>query len=348
MASSTERIAQMTQRHADQRASIILRLVKLLLGMWGGFDGWYDETLVDGQAARSAQMVDAANARARNLARSYMSSVLTEMGAAPEAIGKVIDSYPRIGVSSMAAYTRPARQFVYARSQGATIEEARLVATRRVEALATQDVKLADRDEAANVMAAAARNTRARKVTAFRRVIHPELSKTGTCGLCLVASQRVYRVGDLLPLHGPSCNCDTLPIVKGDDPGFRLNEDDLKSIYAAAGSTFADDLLNTRITINEHGELGPVLVKQGDNFRTAEDAGRPAYVKPTPASIREAQEAARDEVAEKLAAAQRRYDEMPSRDDGSPAAEKLAVFRAIKSMRDHLAALEAALRLSTT
>jgi hypothetical protein len=30
------------------------------------------------------------------------------------------------------------------------------------------------------------------RVTGYRRVVHPELSRTGTCGLCIVASDQVY------------------------------------------------------------------------------------------------------------------------------------------------------------
>ena len=37
-------------------------------------------------------------------------------------------------------------------------------------------------------------------IRAYRRVIHPELSKGGTCGLCIAASDRIYFVDDLLAL----------------------------------------------------------------------------------------------------------------------------------------------------
>ncbi len=45
-----------------------------------------------------------------------------------------------------------------------------------------------------------------RGVTQYRRVIHPELSKTGTCGLCAVASTRTYHTSALMPLHS-NCKC---------------------------------------------------------------------------------------------------------------------------------------------
>lgn len=98
-----------------------------------------------------------------------------------------------------------------------------------------------------------------RKVLGWRRVIRPELSKTGTCGLCFVASFRMYSRKNLNAIHA-RCNCVVLPATAVFDPGRGMNEADLKRVYrAAGGSTRAGDLLNTRVSIREHGELGQVL-----------------------------------------------------------------------------------------
>ena len=45
----------------------------------------------------------------------------------------------------------------------------------------------------------------------YRRVIHPELSETGTCGLCVVASTRVYGKKMLAPMHS-HCKCTTIGV----------------------------------------------------------------------------------------------------------------------------------------
>jgi hypothetical protein len=104
-------------------------------------------------------------------------------------------------------------------------------------------------------------------VKRYRRVLRPELSVTGSCGLCIAASDRIYRVRELMPIHPPSCKCTTLPIVGDDDPGRSLNRVDLDRLYAEAGSTAAADLRRTRYKVNEHGEFGPVLTRAGDSFR---------------------------------------------------------------------------------
>jgi hypothetical protein len=62
-------------------------------------------------------------------------------------------------------------------------------------------------------------------------------------------------------------------VTKGFDPGLRLNDDDLKEFYkTAGGSTFAADLVNVRVSVGEHGELGPVLHRDDDNLRDHLDA----------------------------------------------------------------------------
>jgi hypothetical protein len=341
MPASLERLQKVSDRHAQSRQSLITQLLKLLLGFWGDFDGWYDPTLVAGQSARSADLVAAATANARRLARSYTLAVLTDMGGWPTRPPAQVDFYPRNGVSALEAYSRPATQFVYARSQGATVDEAKKIALDRLTGLATQDVKLATRDEQRRLYMAAP------KVTGYRRIIHPELSESGTCGLCVVASSRIYHTADLMPLHGPSCNCDTMPITAGDDPGFRLNDDDLQKIYEAAGSNAAEDLVNTRVTINEHGELGPVLWKEGDHFKSAKESGRPAFKKPTADNVRADMVRALDGAEKRLVDAQTAYDLFAAQpgamEPNTPLNDKrVRLYRAQKAISDHVAALKAA------
>ena len=73
------------------------------------------------------------------------------------------------------------------------------------------------------------------------------------------ASFRMYSRKNLNAIHA-RCNCVVLPATAVFDPGRGMNEADLKRVYrAAGGSTYAGDLLNTRVSIREHGELGQVL-----------------------------------------------------------------------------------------
>lgn len=101
------------------------------------------------------------------------------------------------------------------------------------------------------------------QIIGWRRVIRPELSKHGVCGLCVVAATQWYTRKNLKAMHN-LCKCETLPVTKSADPGLRWNAEDLRNnldeIYGAAGgSTYGKKLKRVRVSVREHGELGPVL-----------------------------------------------------------------------------------------
>lgn len=95
------------------------------------------------------------------------------------------------------------------------------------------------------------------QATRYRRVVHPELSKGGACGLCIVASTQIYTRPDLKPIHD-RCHCDVLPIVGEVDPGHALNGLDLGSLYEAAGdSTHGWNLKKVRVKAGEIVKTAP-------------------------------------------------------------------------------------------
>lgn len=104
------------------------------------------------------------------------------------------------------------------------------------------------------------------KIIGWRRVVRPELSMQGPCGLCVVAATNWYTRQNLKAIHN-LCKCVTLPVTKTQDPGLRMNQEDLRAnldrIYGAAGgSTYGKDLKRLRVVVREHGELGPILTRQ--------------------------------------------------------------------------------------
>lgn len=324
-------ITKSVEAYANLSEALILKLLRMLWALWSPFDqsDWWDDDLVAGNAAKSATLVTSVLHQVRLDQRSFSSSVFKKLGVGMTTLAPMTDEYARSNVTPFEVYQRPAKEYRFLTSQGLVFDETRMRSKTRLEGLARADALRTRMDEAQRLNAANP------KVIGTRRVIHPELSKTGTCGLCLVAATQFYKVTELQPIHPPSCHCGTLPITKSADPGLKLTQDDLKVIYAAAGSSRAEDLANTRITVNEHGELGPVLVREGQHFKTAEEAGRPAYVKPTPATIRAARVAERDQITRALARAEADYAKLVPGADGS-----IAVFRAIKNMKERLASIE--------
>lgn len=64
----------------------------------------------------------------------------------------------------------------------------------------------------------------------YRRVIHPELSASGTCGLCVAAATRVYRKKTLAPMHS-HCKCTTIGVSATSDVGRDINDGDVDEAW---------------------------------------------------------------------------------------------------------------------
>ncbi|NVC23396.1 hypothetical protein E7Z53_08065 [Kocuria salina] len=290
----------------DAQAAITAKLTGVLIdqlrSLWSDFDGWYDGELVRTQARASASLVETTQAEVRKQTTAYMRQVYQEMDAIfPE---DDIDheilgfQYARHGVDVEDVYERPVEQYRRARALNVPEGAARARALQRVEKLAQTDMMLTQRDQEHEVIrtppSPREKRTEQRKpparrrseVKGYRRIIHPERSKTGTCGLCAAAASRIYSVEDLMPVH-TGCQCTVLPITAAGDPGLTLNEADLNRLYGAAGSTGRQDLSHVRVVIDEHGELGAVMREDGTTELT-EDSPRMTAARR--ASIRKAKE----------------------------------------------------------
>lgn len=131
----------------------------------------------------------------------------------------------------------------------------------RLERMVNDDMGIASRQASQDAMLAAPRG----RITGYRRVVHPELSESKTsCGLCVVASTRVYRISELLPIHN-LCKCEVVPIIGGNDPGAQINDEDLGVLYDEAGTNVGyakgggAQLKREEYVVFDHPELGPVL-----------------------------------------------------------------------------------------
>jgi hypothetical protein len=80
----------------------------------------------------------------------------------------------------------------------------------------------------------------------------------GACQFCLLASTQRYRTGALMPMH-PNCNCIPVPIFGDRDPGRVVDKAGLALLKKAKAD-------GTKVVVNEHGELGPLLSNAADNF----------------------------------------------------------------------------------
>lgn len=238
-------------------------------------------TIITGRTVRAAGAVDVTKLRRKmtqDLADEILAgvrrSVWVELGQLGDQPSTVVEPSPPWGLEDGREYQNPADAYgkvadnyrwnVTAR--GDSEDEAQEKARVRISVVAQSDVTLAVREQYRNSMSA-------QGATGWRRVLHPELSETGPCGLCVVAADRVYKTEDLLPLHN-RCVCEVLPVYGRVDPGLTLNGDDLAALYAAAGGNTREDLRRIRVVLTEHGELGPILVDGDRHYRSPEEVAR--------------------------------------------------------------------------
>jgi hypothetical protein len=82
----------------------------------------------------------------------------------------------------------------------------------------------------------------------------------------VAAATRIYTTGNLKPIHD-GCNCLTMPIVGGNDPGDALNRLDMGQIYDDANTTDGWTLKQTRYVMGTDGHLEAVKTRKKDGPR---------------------------------------------------------------------------------
>ena len=260
------------QAAARQRVTTtVLAAVRRALGLLGP-GGYYDRDATETYVRSVAQAVLAGRTMVAGSTDAYLRAQLARAGARPPKTTPPPAPRPR-GIPVEEEFLRPVKEYRYARFRGLDELVAEERAAERAAVIAEMDLALAARDTAHDLL------SQTDGVTGYRRVIHPELNRQragghAVCGLCIAASDRIYRRAELLPLH-ERCYCEVAPIVAGQpDPGSSVNEETFAQLYEAAGSTAAAALKRTRWVVQQHGELGPVLRAAGDAFRDADDVAQ--------------------------------------------------------------------------
>ncbi|WP_280470998.1 hypothetical protein [Nocardia cyriacigeorgica] len=157
---------------------------------------------------------------------------------------------------------RAASEYRYSRSTGVSHTDASRAAETRIDALVDGNLQIAR--SLIEQRALEQIVDLDRTVVGYRRIIHPELSRGGVCGMCVVAADRTYSIGELKAIHH-RCKCTVLPRFKDWDPGRDLNSSDLQALYDAAGGNTPQLLKRVRYRLSAHSELGLMLVAGGSS-----------------------------------------------------------------------------------
>lgn len=257
-------------RHAAAREDLDARSIAAIVAMYAGVN-FYDRVAVDEAAEAAADASDTAVLLAAGLMAQYLSTVTSTMSGEDLPTSAVLIPPIRNGADMRKVFQRPAKLFRRQVAKGVPAAEAFKQAMDLAAVLTETNNTLAMRLAAQTALAELGKSA---DITGYRRIVRPELSRTGSCGLCIVASDRIYKKALLMPIHA-RCNCGVLPIIGAaygaGDPGNSLNNLDLDELYAEAGSNNSYDLKKVRVQVNEHGELGPVLTSASDDFTGPSD-----------------------------------------------------------------------------
>ena len=300
----------------DQQEATTQRLIEgttnALRAPLSDFHGWYDHSAIGAISKLLASLLRGFEGAAARQADSYMAQAISIVtGKKFQPVGIRRTQLGRNGVTNDAVLGRIANTY---RFQQGAVDKAFIEAGRsgkfldlatpgdaafdRLNRIIGTNLQMAQRAQVITTMAAADR------VQVYRRIIHPELTHEGTCGLCIAASDRLYSKAELLPIH-PGCHCTVLPGTRDFDP-HSVNEIDFKTLYRDASEfgkgTSAEALRKTRYKVDEHGEIGPVIRPHDEP------------IKPEPAKETNAERRARQR-AELI----RRYKEREAAAEGEPA-----------------------------
>lgn len=291
-------LSTLVKAQAAVRSQLTDQAIQLAASAATKFHRWYDTDAITEWATKLADSVGRLQRLQARSTDAYLARALSQMtGQLVRPIGAVDVDSLRTGVTHPGVYGRGADVYRYQQSlfdrtsrllsessvengvathsgqpvEPPAVDEPAPAAHARLLSVAEMDIQLADRAQTAQVFS---HHEEKLDIRGWRRVIHPERSKGGTCGLCIAASDRIYHVDELRPIHG-RCECTSLPIIGSQDPGGGLNNLDLKTLYQHAGDTTSGIALKrTRYKVDDHGELGPVLTSDKDSFRGPKTAER--------------------------------------------------------------------------
>lgn len=275
MASKT--LETITSGMEQTRRQLVDSYVRQARTVWENLtpSDWWNDAMTYTAAARLAILELALIEQVRKLGISYADETLKLVGVKPQGdAGSLV--YPRANTDAWLTAARPAESYRDMAVESPSIRPEKWpdrtsrdyeTVNRWRESAYRRLATTVDEDVQRTMSSAALNRYRNSKVLEYRRVIHPELSKTGSCGLCVIAADRWYSTANLMPLHA-NCHCGVAPAGSDYDPGLQLNRKDLQGLYDTAGGRTAAELRNVKVMSYDHGELGPMLcvedVKQRD------------------------------------------------------------------------------------
>lgn len=223
-------------------------VVRYIETAWGDLDDYRDEA-IDAFARQVAPVVAGAQRKIATLTDAYIAAMATEAtGATVAPVGippAAVSSATIRGVAGREVYGRVGPEVWTALARGDSLESAIKQGLSRAIAAARTDLQLAKTHAVAFV------TEKSSHVSGYFRV--PD---AGACDLCLTAADQTYSRGDLMPIH-ERCACDVEPAF-GDE-------------QRTASDIPPEPDRAVDVAVEQHGELGPVLVEADQQFTGPDD-----------------------------------------------------------------------------
>lgn len=264
--------------YQQQTSSLRDQVVAFLTALWHSL-GQYRAGNAADFTAQAVPFVEAAMIHMQTITAAYLATLHGMAGGSevPLASPTLGIAAVRNGADPVDVYGRPFH-LVWRRLNelqpldGPKIEQAIQSGLDRAVQTAVTDLQLAKTHTAQDQMA------RSEKIVGYRR----ELEGAYSCALCVIASTRRYHKAELMPIH-PACDCEVVPIFKGDNVDMNLDPALLEAVHATVADKFGRDSTAAReirgafkdngksvlyrdvLVTHQHGELGPVLAVRGQN-----------------------------------------------------------------------------------
>lgn len=208
--------------------------------LWSGL-GAYRDANVDRFVRVAVPKVQAGQIATARLTAQFLGGAVLSRDA-------IVAARP---VEQSVEYRRPAVKLYTLLSQGLAFADALTQSTELVGDLTATDMQLALRAQSQASLDAGG-------YSQYRRV----LTGSENCPRCAIAASNVYSTRDLLPIHA-HCDCTVEPIRDG-IPSMDFSALELTGARAeqVAGGASYESL----VTVQEHGELGPVIAWASDSF----------------------------------------------------------------------------------
>jgi hypothetical protein len=253
--------------HQRLVADVRKRVTTFAVNQYKGLGSWRDAD-IDRFVARVVPTVEAGQVKTAQLTQSYLAAMARVAGFKPPTVPKT-DYNALRGVALDEVYRRPAVATYTALSQGQSLTDAIEMGATRVDQLVAMDMQMA------NVRSAFDFVSSDDNIVGWQRVLSPGEN----CALCAIASTQRYTTQDLMPIHD-RCGCDVSPIYGSRDPGQVINTerlDEIQGLLQEQGIEYERGGFKTdrSIRVDMHGEYGPVLSWQGQNFTGPQDIAAP-------------------------------------------------------------------------